>query len=158
MAFIQIFLLVILAFAVDAHRWNNCDNTSPVRFEEIRLSPDPLRLNKGAGVTFGGKFKVNGDAGTQYTIRVTLKKKVWFWVTVKDRTRDIGCDRMKVYIGEAHCPLKNGEYTVKERNQILPDVKLPSFLKRGNYFIRADLRNKENNKRIACLEAYVKIA
>lgn len=56
------------------------DGSFPVKITEIKLSPDPLVLRKGARVTFGGKFKVAGDAGTQYKLHLSLKKKVWVWV------------------------------------------------------------------------------
>ncbi|KAJ7365785.1 ML domain [Desmophyllum pertusum] len=160
MAFTQIFALVILAFAVDALDWKNCDEISPGKFTEITLSPDPVKLRKGERVRFGGKFTVTGEAGTEYKLHIKLQKKVWFtWVTIPCRsnfgscTYDIGCNQMKDVLEGAQCPLENGQYIVKERTVTLPDVSIPSWIKNGKYFLRVDLSETGNKRRIACLEA-----
>ncbi|KAJ7365940.1 Ganglioside GM2 activator [Desmophyllum pertusum] len=163
MGFAQIFVLVILAFAVDALTWKNCDGSFPVKITEIKLSPDPLVLRKGARVTFGGKFKVAGDAGTQYKLHLSLKKKVWVWVplpcirNVGSCTYDIGCDKMKDLLVGAQCPLPIKAYTVNQREKILTDISVPSFLSSGTYKIKADLIEKGSTRRIACLEAELEI-
>lgn len=162
MAFKQIFVLVIFAFAVDALKWENCDGSSPVNINEIQLKPTPVVVKPGAEVTFGGRFTVAGAAGTHYELDVTLWKSGWWgtWIRVfcfGHCNRDIGCADLVKLLEGAQCPLQNGEYVVKTQTHKLPDVSVPSFIKNGKYKIKADLRDKGNNRRISCLEAEVEI-
>jgi len=59
------------------------DGSSPVQIKEIRLSPHPVTLRKGAKVTASGKFRVSGAAGTQYKLHLKLERYVgWWWNTI----------------------------------------------------------------------------
>lgn len=49
-----------------------------MKIEEIQLKPDPVVVRAGAEVTFSGRFTVDGNAGTQYNLDVTLWKS-GFW-------------------------------------------------------------------------------
>ncbi|KAJ7365939.1 GM2 ganglioside activator [Desmophyllum pertusum] len=121
MAFAQIFVLVILAFAVDALKWSNCGGSSPPRKVLWWYASIPCIKNVGS---------------CKY---------------------DIGCDKMKELLEGAQCPLLKKAYTVKQQTVTLPDISIPSFLTNGYYKITGDLREKGSNRRIACLEAELKI-
>jgi len=119
-------------------------------------------VKAGAEVTFSGRFTVAGAAGTRYELDVTLWRSGWWgtWIRVPcfgQCNRDIGCDEMVKLLEGAQCPLKNGEYVVKHQTHKLPNVSIPSFIKNGKYKIKADLRDKGNNRRVSCLEAEVEL-
>ncbi|KAL9986892.1 hypothetical protein ACROYT_G001101 [Oculina patagonica] len=162
MAFTHIFVLVIFAFAADALEWRNCGGSSPVKINEIHLSPQPLMLRAGEKVTFSGKFTVSGAAGTQYTIDVTPYKAGWWgtWIRIPcfgQCTHNIGCDQLVGLLEGAQCPLKRGVYEVKKQTHALPDVPIPSFLSNGKYKLKGVLIERRSNTRISCLEVEVEI-
>ncbi|XP_073232617.1 ganglioside GM2 activator-like [Porites lutea] len=163
MVFTRAFLLVIVAFSVDALKWSNCDGSSPIQIKDISLSPHPVILRKGAKVTFSGKFKVESAVGINYKIDVTLKREGWWgiWIPIPcfgKCTHDIGCNQLISLLEGERCPLRSPkEYIVRKQEHVLPDVNIPSFLTSGTYKVQADLRDKASNKRISCVEAVVTI-
>jgi len=163
MSLTQVFFFVVLAFAVDALKWKNCDGSSPVQIKEIKLSPHPVTLRKGAKVTASGKFRVSGAAGTQYKLHLKLERYVgWWWNTIpcswyKQCEHNVGCDQLIGLLEGEQCPLQPKDYIVKQQSVVLPDISLPSFLTNGWYRIRGDLRDRANNKRISCVQAEVEI-
>ncbi|XP_068691902.1 ganglioside GM2 activator-like isoform X2 [Montipora foliosa] len=161
MAFAQIFVALILAFAVDALEWKNCDRRAPVQIQEINLSPEPVILKKGSRITLSGKFRVYGDVGEKYQINLTIKKSAfWGWLRVPcfgKCTRNVDCSQLINLLEGEKCPLSPKQYVVNERTVVLPDLKLPSFITKGTYKIKADVKDREKNRKISCLEVTVKV-
>ncbi|KAL9986888.1 hypothetical protein ACROYT_G001097 [Oculina patagonica] len=154
MAFKYIFALVILAFVVDAMKWRNCDQQSSMRINQVSMSPQSSRMGGGRKVTLGGKFSVAGATGTHYKLHLTLKRRseeTGRWVRVPCFgmcDHEVKCDDLAKTLEGAQCPLKPGTYMGTQT------FDLPYFLKssQGQYQVTGELRDKRDNKRIACLQ------
>ncbi|XP_031574138.1 ganglioside GM2 activator-like [Actinia tenebrosa] len=163
------FLLVVCIFAVDAFSWKNCDRGAPVQVKKVTLSPTPVRLYEGAKITFGGSAEIKGNAGVNYKVELSIKRKAGSWVPIwvpipcisnvgSCTYTGLSCSKIWKKLNKpAQCPVPAGSHNLPTTTITLPKVDLPSFLTSGTYWARAKLINTDNRRVMACVEIDIKI-
>ncbi|XP_077518473.1 ganglioside GM2 activator-like isoform X2 [Amblyomma americanum] len=131
----------------------NCGSRyDPVRYDELRLRPDPLSFPGSVFVT--SAIKVSRDITAPIKVEISMKKKVYLWVTVPC-VNDFGscdyddicsvkdCPLFYEFLGlPCGCPIKEGEYSVQNKEFEVPALMLPDWITSGDYQVIVKARSR----------------
>ncbi|KXJ30124.1 ganglioside GM2 activator [Exaiptasia diaphana] len=152
-------LVVLMVWQANALTMKNCDRRLPVQITSVNFKPDPIIVRKGRKVTFSGTLKSYRTVGSTYTLKLKVVKKGWIDVGVpcmgsfgSCEYKGLKCEQMLPYLNVPKCPPPSGSYTLKERTMVIPSVNLPSFLTSGKYYMKAEVFDEANRRRIGCVE------
>ncbi|XP_065288832.2 ganglioside GM2 activator-like isoform X3 [Dermacentor albipictus] len=131
----------------------NCGSRyDPVQYEELRLRPDPLSFPGSVFVT--SAIKVSRNVTAPIKVEISMKKKVYLWVTVPC-VNDFGsCDYDDIcnvqdcplfydFLGlPCGCPIKEGDYSVRNKEFEVPALLLPDWITSGDYQVTVRARSR----------------
>ncbi|KAM6322538.1 ganglioside GM2 activator-like isoform 2-T2 [Podargus strigoides] len=154
---------------VGGFAWENCgDAREPVVLQTLSVSPDPIALP--------GTVRVSAAITTHKTLATPLKavlvieKAVGLvWVRLPCINQLGSCryslctllndvvppgtpcpEPLQTYGIPCRCPFKAGSYSLPASNIDLPNLRLPSWITRGRYRLRATLSSGGNE--LACVK------
>ncbi|XP_077557929.1 ganglioside GM2 activator-like isoform X2 [Haemaphysalis longicornis] len=131
----------------------NCGSRfDAVRYDELRLRPDPLSFPGSVFVT--SAINVARQIDAPIKVEISMKKKVYLWVTVPC-VNDFGscdyddicsvqsCPLFYEFLGlPCGCPIKEGEYSVKNKEFEVPALMLPDWITSGDYQVTVKARSR----------------
>ncbi|XP_075545003.1 ganglioside GM2 activator-like isoform X1 [Dermacentor variabilis] len=131
----------------------NCGSRyDAVQYEELRLRPDPLSFPGSVFVT--SAIKVSRNVTAPIKVEISMKKKVYLWVTVPC-VNDFGsCDYDDIcnvqdcplfydFLGlPCGCPIKEGDYSVRNKEFEVPALLLPDWITSGDYQVTVRARSR----------------
>ncbi|XP_048579150.1 uncharacterized protein LOC125560862 [Nematostella vectensis] len=126
----ELMVLALFVLSANAFSWKNCGSNNVVKFLDVRVSPNPIRLTKGSRITFSGRIGVYGNAGVRYKINVKLQKKAWFRITVPcsgnfgSCTYNLDCQKLVGLHpdGNKQCPLQQGEHSLASQTLTVSSI------------------------------------
>ncbi|XP_049268785.1 ganglioside GM2 activator [Rhipicephalus sanguineus] len=131
----------------------NCGSRyDAVQYEELRLRPDPLSFPGSVFVT--SAIKVSRNVTAPIKVNIIMKKKVYLWVTVPcvndfgscdyDDICDVqDCPLFYDFLGlPCGCPIKEGDYSVRNKEFEVPALLLPDWITSGDYQVTVKARSR----------------
>merc|ERR1711915_145464 len=167
---LKLFVLIFAALAVaSAFKWKNCNRNAPARITKMNVHPKVLPMKTGAKITASGEMINNArpPSDAMYTIKVKVHKKAWVWVPLpcikflgSCTYEHLSCKMLKdkFPLLSLPCPLPPGTHTLPQNTVTVPDVsKVPSWIRGGQYKLKAELIQEGVKKTLMCLEVEVKV-
>ncbi|KLO20167.1 MD-2-related lipid-recognition [Schizopora paradoxa] len=98
-------------------QWQSCgDDTYDVDIKSISISPDPPQKGQDLNVTVSGTVKKEVDEGAYALVQVKVG-------AIKILTKEIDiCEEARNSDMELQCPVKEGDYTVKQTAQLPKEI------------------------------------
>ncbi|KAM7291203.1 uncharacterized protein ISCGN_027778 [Ixodes scapularis] len=138
----------------------NCGSRfDAVRYDELRLRPDPLMFP--GSVFVNSAIKVFRNIEEPIKVEINMKKKVYLWVTVPC-VNDFGsCDYENICTAgdcplfyevlglPCGCPIKEGNYEVHDKEFVVPALTLPDWLTSGDY--QVTVKAKSDGDHLFCV-------